>query len=59
VFGGPQASSAEDTNLALDQRKPQCIPPIILGFSFNHYNCAMLDCTLSLSLSTLLVLVRR
>jgi hypothetical protein len=25
VFRGPQASSGEDTNLALDQGKPQCI----------------------------------
>jgi hypothetical protein len=25
MFGGPQASSGEDTNLALDQGKPRCI----------------------------------
>jgi hypothetical protein len=25
LFGGPQASSGEDTNLALDQGKPRCI----------------------------------
>jgi hypothetical protein len=25
VFEGPQASSGKDTNLALDQGKPQCI----------------------------------
>jgi hypothetical protein len=25
VFGGPQASSGKDTNLALDQDKPRCI----------------------------------
>jgi hypothetical protein len=25
VFGGPQTLSGDDTNLALDQSKPQCI----------------------------------
>jgi hypothetical protein len=25
MFGGPQASSGEDTNLVLDQDKPRCI----------------------------------
>jgi hypothetical protein len=25
VFGGPQDSSGEDTNVALDQGKPRCI----------------------------------
>jgi hypothetical protein len=43
-----QAQVEEFTNLALDQGKSRCIPPIILGFSFNPYNCAMLDCALSL-----------
>jgi hypothetical protein len=47
-YGGPQASSGEDTNIALDQAKPRCIPPIILGFYFNHYLYVMLDYALSL-----------
>jgi hypothetical protein len=38
----------EFTNLALDQGKPQCIPPIICGFSFNHYLSVMLVCALSI-----------
>jgi hypothetical protein len=44
VFGGPQTSNGEDTNLDLDQGKPWCIPPIILGFSLNLYNYVFLDC---------------
>jgi hypothetical protein len=32
VFGGSQASSGEDTNLALDQGKTWCIPPKSLSF---------------------------
>jgi hypothetical protein len=32
--GGPQASSGENTNLALDQDKPRCIPPKSLSFMF-------------------------
>jgi hypothetical protein len=31
---GPQASNDEDTNLALDQDKPRCIPPLSLSFIF-------------------------
>jgi hypothetical protein len=31
-YGGSQAISCVDTNLALDQGKPRCIPPIFLGF---------------------------
>jgi hypothetical protein len=42
-YGGPQASSGEDTNTALDQGKPPCIPLIILDFSFNYYLYVMLD----------------
>jgi hypothetical protein len=37
VFEGPQASSFMDSNIFREQDKPRCIPPIILGFSFNHY----------------------
>jgi hypothetical protein len=48
VFEGPQATSCGDTNIAFEQGKPWCIPSIILGFSFNHYIYAMLDCALSL-----------
>jgi hypothetical protein len=32
--GGPQATSCVDTNIAVEQSKPRCIPPIFLGFSF-------------------------
>jgi hypothetical protein len=32
------------TNIAFEQAKPWCIPPIILGFSFNLYNDVLLDC---------------
>jgi hypothetical protein len=35
-------------NLALDQGKLRCIPPILLGFSFNRYNYVILDCALNL-----------
>jgi hypothetical protein len=28
-----QAQAEAQTNLALDQGKPRCIPPIVLGFS--------------------------
>jgi hypothetical protein len=44
---GVQAEQAQVeaiTNLDLDQGKPRCIPPIILGFSFNIYNYVLLDC---------------
>jgi hypothetical protein len=27
VYGGPQVTSCEDTNLTLDQGKPRCITP--------------------------------
>jgi hypothetical protein len=43
-----QAQAEDPTNLALDQGNPQCIPPIILGFSFNLYNDVMVDCALGL-----------
>jgi hypothetical protein len=33
-YGGPQATSCVDTNLALDQGKPRCIPPKSLSFVF-------------------------
>jgi hypothetical protein len=36
------------TFLIRDQGKSWCILPIILGFSFNHDSCAMLDCALNL-----------
>jgi hypothetical protein len=32
-----QAQAEEVTNIELSEVKPQCIPPIILGFCFNHY----------------------
>jgi hypothetical protein len=37
AFRGPEASSGEDTNLALDQVKPQCILPKSLSFVFELY----------------------
>jgi hypothetical protein len=37
AFSGPQASSGDDTNLALDQGKPRCIPPKPLSFIFELY----------------------
>jgi hypothetical protein len=37
AFRGPEASSGEDTNLALDQGKPQCILPKSLSFVFKLY----------------------
>jgi hypothetical protein len=42
-----QAQAEDPTNLALDQGKPRCIPPIILDFSFNHYFCVKIDYALS------------
>jgi hypothetical protein len=47
VFGGPQASSCEDTNLALNQGKPQCIPPKSLSFIFETLFVILFDCALS------------
>jgi hypothetical protein len=47
VFGGPQASSGEDTNLALDQGKPQCIPPKS-SFIFETLFIILFDYALSL-----------
>jgi hypothetical protein len=38
---------AKTTNPELAQDKPLCIPPIILGFPFNHYLYAKFDCALS------------
>jgi hypothetical protein len=46
VFGGPQASSDEDTNLALDQDKPQCIKPPSLRFVCLYILIMILDCAL-------------
>jgi hypothetical protein len=43
VFEGPQAPSVRILTLLLYQGKPRCIPPIILGFSFNLYNYVLLD----------------
>jgi hypothetical protein len=34
VFGGPQASCCEDTNIALDQGKPRCIQLLLFAFYF-------------------------
>jgi hypothetical protein len=48
VFRGPQASSGEDTNLDLDQGKPQCIPPKSLSFMFKALFIILVDCALSL-----------
>jgi hypothetical protein len=43
-----QAQAKDLTNLALDQSKPQCIPPISLAFLLIQYLYVMLDCALSL-----------
>jgi hypothetical protein len=32
-----ETTPAEETNPELTKGKPQCIPPIILDFFFNHY----------------------
>jgi hypothetical protein len=32
-----EQAQAEETNPEIAQGKPQCIPPIIFYFSFNHY----------------------
>jgi hypothetical protein len=48
IVGGPQVSSGEDTNLALDQDKPQCIPPKSLSFIFKTLFRILVDCALSL-----------
>jgi hypothetical protein len=45
---GPQASSGEDTDLALDQGKPRCIPPKSLSFMFETFLIILFDCALSL-----------
>jgi hypothetical protein len=47
VFGGPQASSGEGTNLALDQGKPWCIKPPSLSFVYLYILIMILTCTLS------------
>jgi hypothetical protein len=43
-----QTQAKDFTNLVLDQGKLRCILPLILGFSFDHYNGHMLLCVLSL-----------
>jgi hypothetical protein len=48
VFGGPQALSCKGTNLALDQGKPQCIPPKSLSFMFETFFIILYACALSL-----------
>jgi hypothetical protein len=48
MFGGPQVSSGKDTNLALDQGKPWCIPPKSLSFIFETLFIILFDCALSL-----------
>jgi hypothetical protein len=47
-IGGPQASSGEDTNLALDQGKPRCIPPQSLSCIFETLFIILYACALSL-----------
>jgi hypothetical protein len=47
MFLGPQESSGEDTNLALDQDKHQCIPPKSLSFIFETLFIILFDCALS------------
>jgi hypothetical protein len=32
-----EQAQVEETNPEIAQGKPQCIPPIIFYFSFNHY----------------------
>jgi hypothetical protein len=48
MFGGPQASNCEDTNLALNQGKPRRIPPKSLSFIFKTLFILLFDCALSL-----------
>jgi hypothetical protein len=48
AFGGPQASSGEDINLALDQGKPRCIPPKSVSFIFKTLFIILYACALSL-----------
>jgi hypothetical protein len=48
VFGGPQASNGEDTNLALDQGKPRYIPPTSLSFMLETFFIILYDCALNL-----------
>jgi hypothetical protein len=48
AFGGPQASSGKDNNLALDQGKPQCIPPKSLSFMFETLFIILYACALCL-----------
>jgi hypothetical protein len=39
AFGGPQASSCEDANLAYNQGKPRCINQCSLSFILNISLC--------------------
>jgi hypothetical protein len=48
VFRGSQASSGRDTNLALYQGKPRCVPPKSLSFIFETLFIILFDCALSL-----------
>jgi hypothetical protein len=48
MFGGPQASSCEDTNLALNEGKPRCIPQTSLSFIFETLFIILFDSALSL-----------
>jgi hypothetical protein len=48
VFDSPHATSCMNTNIAFEQGKSRCIPPIILGFPFNHYFYVKFDCALDL-----------
>jgi hypothetical protein len=47
-IGGPQASSGEDTNLALYQGKPRCTLPKSLSFIFKILFIILSACVLSL-----------
>jgi hypothetical protein len=43
-----RSMSVKDTNLALDQGKPQCIPPKSLSFIFETLFIILFECALSL-----------
>jgi hypothetical protein len=48
AFGGPQASSGKDINLALDQGKPCFMPPKSLSVMFETLFIILYACALSL-----------
>jgi hypothetical protein len=47
VFGVSQASSGDDTSLALDQGKPWCSPPNSLSFMFETLSIILYACALN------------